>query len=91
VVSLIAKIGLLYFALMIAHYSTHQYLPEIANAIISFVVEPFTIPMILMVVIVWIISLYHLIFKKEYRGNWIANMLYFSATILLMFTGDYLV
>lgn len=89
--NLLSKVCLLYFALLIANYSTHQYLPELANAIISFIVELCTIPMVLLTVIIWLISLYHLIFKKQSKSNWLMNILYSSITIIFIFLGDYFV
>ncbi|WP_333577547.1 hypothetical protein AACH28_18750 [Sphingobacterium thalpophilum] len=90
-VRLLSQIGLLSVALLIAHYSTYQYLPDWTNTIISFIVELFTIPLLMMVIFIWITSLFFLVFKKEHRADWIMSILYASATIILVLLGDYLV
>ncbi|WP_312335505.1 hypothetical protein [Sphingobacterium sp.] len=90
-VRLLSQIGLLSIALLIAHYSTYQYLPDWTNTIISFIVELFTIPLIFMIIFIWIISFFFLAFKKEHRADWIMSILYSSATIILVLVGDSLV
>jgi len=90
-VRLLSQIGLLFIALLIAHYSTHQYLPDWINIIISFIVELFTIPLMMMVLLIWMISLFFLVFKKMYSADWIMSILYSSATIILVLVGDSLV
>ncbi len=88
---LLSQIGLLCIAMLIAYYSTFQYLPDWINTIISFVVELFTIPLMIMVLLIWITSLFFLVFKKTHRVDWILSILYTSATIILVLVGDYLV
>lgn len=88
---LLSQIGLLCIALLIAHYSTYQYLPDWINTIISFIVELFTIPLMIMVIFIWITSLFFLVFKKTHGADWILSILYTSATIILVLFADYLV
>lgn len=88
---LLSQLGLLCIVLLIAHYSTYQYLPNWVSTIISIIVELFTIPSMIMIIFIWVTAFFFLVFKREDRADWITSILYSSATIILVLVGDSLV
>ncbi|WP_434369981.1 hypothetical protein [Sphingobacterium spiritivorum] len=80
---------LIFFAITVFVYGSLLYLPEWIIVLHSIADQLVRIPAILGCFILLGISVYYIIFKKQYYYRWYFNVLYNIFSITLIFFGDY--